>query len=84
MVMDSSLIDFKVALKLLRAFPECHLRIFRQFSGFPEDSSKEGEYVVFSDADLVKEPYYGELRDFAEKHDLCITPFGQYLMVSSQ
>jgi hypothetical protein len=82
--MNSSLMDFKAALKLLEAFPECRLRLFKQFSGFPQNSSKEGEYIVFSDLSLVKEPCYCDLRDFAEEQNLSITSFGQYLMVSSQ
>jgi hypothetical protein len=83
MVMDSSLMDFKAALKLLEAFPECHLRIFKQFSGFPDDASKEGGYIVFSDVSLAGEPCYCGLKDFVEEHSLSITHFGQYLMVYS-
>jgi hypothetical protein len=78
--------DFKAALKILSAFSAFHLRIYKQFSGFPEAESQEGEsgYVVFADASLVKNPCYCELRDFAETNNLNITPYGQYLMVSSQ
>jgi hypothetical protein len=78
--------NFESALKILSTFSACHLRIYKEFSGFPEADSKEGEsgYVVFADASLVKNQCYCELRDFAEANNLNITPFGQYLMVSGQ
>ncbi len=78
--------DFVEALKILRAFSACRLRVYRKFFGFPEYSSQEaeGEYVVFADGFLVEESCYCDLRDFAQAHNLNITPFGQYLMVSSR
>jgi hypothetical protein len=78
--------DFEAALKLLKAFSACNLRIYRQFAGFPVSSSQEseGEYVVFMNASFAKESCYCRLRDFANVHNFCITPYGQYLMVSSQ
>jgi hypothetical protein len=78
--------DFEAALKLLKAFSACNLRIYKQFAGFPESGSQEsdGKYVVFIKASLAKEPCYCELRDFAESHNLNITPFEQYLMVSGK
>jgi hypothetical protein len=76
--------DFETALRLLRAFSACHLRIVKEFSGFPGSGNKEsqGGYVVFSDISLANESCYRELENFAEKHDLSITPFGDYLMFS--
>jgi hypothetical protein len=78
--------DYQVALDLLKAFPAYHLRIFRKFPGFPENCSQqsEGGYVVFVDSSVFGEPCYNDLKDYAEACDLCITPFGHYLMVSSQ
>jgi hypothetical protein len=76
--------DFETALRFLRAFSACHLRLVRGFSGFPYPYShgNEGGYVVFSDVSLANESCYRELENFAEKHDLSITPFGDYLMFS--
>ena len=71
-----------MALRFLRAFSACHLRLVKQFSGFPDSYSREGEggYVVFSDVSLGNESCYRELKNFAETHGLSITPFGDYLM----
>jgi len=78
--------DFEAALELLKTFSACNLRIYKQFAGFPVSSSQEseGKYVVFVNASLAKEPCYCGLRDFANEHNFCITPYGQYLMVSGQ
>jgi hypothetical protein len=74
--------DFQTALRLLSAFSACHLRLVKQFSGFPDSYSREGEggYVVFSDVSLRNESCYRELKTFAEVHGVSITPYGQYLM----
>jgi hypothetical protein len=78
--------DLLAALKLLKAFPACNLRIFKQFSGFPDPFSQESEsgYVVFADSSLVDEACYCEFRDYASTCGLTITPFGQHLMISDQ
>ena len=78
--------DFEAAMKLLKAYSACNLRIFKQFAGFPVSSSREseGEYVVFVKASLAKDSCYSGLRDFANVHNFCIEPYGEYLMVSSQ
>jgi hypothetical protein len=78
--------DLLAALNLVKAFPACNLRIFKQFSGFPNSFSKEAEsgYVVFADPSLVNEPGYCALKDYAEACNLNITPFGQYLMISGE
>jgi hypothetical protein len=80
------LMDFLEALSLLKAFSAYKLRVFKEFAGFPVSSCRESgnEYVVFADASLAKEGCYFELRDFAEMHNLSVTPFGKYLMFSSQ
>jgi hypothetical protein len=80
------LLDFDAALKLLRAFSACHPRIYKQFSGFPEADSHEAEsgYVLFVDASLAMKTCYCALRDFAEEHNLSITPYGKSLMVSDE
>jgi hypothetical protein len=77
-------LDLLAALKLLKAFPAYNLRIFKQFSGFPDSWSQEGEsgYVVFADPSLVNEPCYCEFRDYAKARNLNITPFGQHIMIS--
>jgi hypothetical protein len=76
--------DFGEALKILSLFSGCRLRIFRQFSGFPKDNCQqsEAEYVIFADASVANELCYRELSDYAESLDLCIVPFGEFLMVS--
>jgi hypothetical protein len=71
--------DFETSLKFLRAFSACHLRLVKQFPGFPDHES-EGEYVVFSDVSLRNESCYRERKKFAETHGLSITPYRQYLM----
>ncbi len=78
--------DFNVALKILSAFSACRLRLYKEFSGFPEAGSKEGEsgYVVFADASLVNTQCYCKIIDFAESNNLTISPFGHYLMFSGQ
>ena len=78
--------DYQIALKLLKAFPACRLRIFRKFPGFPENGTQqsEGDYVVFVDSSVSGKPCYCDLKDYAEACDLSITPFGHYLMVSGQ
>ena len=80
------LMDFNEALKLLKAVSAGRLRIFKQFSVFPENSSQQGlgRYVVFVDASIVKEPCHRELRDYTQACNLSIAPFGQYLIVSGQ
>jgi len=77
--------DFKAALELLKAFSACNLRIYKQFAGFPASSSQESEdkYVVFVDDSVAKKTCYCGLKDFAKAHNFRITPYGQYLMVSS-
>ena len=77
-------LDFEEALKLVKAFSACHLRIYEEFPGFPKSEILESErgYVLFVEACLVKGPCYCKLRDFAEANDLSITPFGKYMMVS--
>jgi hypothetical protein len=78
--------DLLAALKLVKAFPACNLRIFKQFSGFPDSFSQDAEsgYVVFADPSLVNEPCYCEFRDYASACDLTVTPFGQHLMISGK
>jgi hypothetical protein len=77
--------DFEAAMRFLKAFSGCHLRLVKEFSGFPGSNSREsaGEYVIFSDASLANESCYLELENFAQAHGLVITPFGEYLMFSS-
>ena len=76
--------DFEFALKLLRAFPACNPRIFKQFAGFPNSGSSEAEngYVLFVDASLVGKDCCFEFKDFVKSHDLNMKHFGEYLMVS--
>ena len=76
--------DFKAALSFLKAFSACNPRIYRQFAGFPDPSSQEAEggYVLFIEASLAEKTCFRELKNFAEKHNLNITPYGQCLMVS--
>jgi hypothetical protein len=72
--------DFETALELFKSFPACQMRIFKQFSGFPDNGDQAGGYVVFAYASVANEPCYCELRDYAKARNLSITPFGQYLM----
>jgi hypothetical protein len=76
--------DFKVAMKLLKAFSACHPRIYKQFAGFPDARSydSQGEYVVFIDACLTKKSCICRLEDFAETNNLSIKPYGKSLMVT--
>jgi hypothetical protein len=76
--------DFSSALKLLKAFSACRLRIFREFSGFPEDSSQQSGsgYVVFADNSIFQENYYIQLIEYAQERNLNLVPYGQYLLVS--
>jgi len=75
--------DFEAALKLLKAFSACNPRIYKEFSGFPDSRSRETEsgYLLFVAASLEK-PCYFELKDFAQKNNLNIKPYGKFLMVS--
>jgi len=75
--------NFEDTLKLLKAFSACNPRIYKEFAGFPDCRSREAEngYVLFVDASL-KKPYYFELKDFAQKNNLSVKPYGKFLMVS--
>ena len=76
--------DFEAAMKLLRAFSAYNPRIYKEFSGFPDCRSQETErgYVLFVDAS-PKTSGDIELKDFGQKNNLDIAPFGKFLMVSS-
>jgi hypothetical protein len=76
--------DFEAAMKLLRAFSAYNPRIYKEFSGFPDCRSQENErgYVLFVDSS-PKKPVLIELKDFRQKNNLNIVPFGKFLMVSS-
>ncbi len=76
--------DFEAAMNLLKAFSVCQPRIYKEFSGFPEDSCQENEkgYVLFVDPILAKKKCFCELKDFAETNNLSITPYREVLMVS--
>jgi hypothetical protein len=76
--------NFEAAMKLLKAFSLCHPRIYKEFSGFPEDSCQETEkgYVLFVDSSLAKKNCFCELKNFAENNNLSITPYREVLMVS--
>jgi len=78
--------DFEAAVNLLKAFSACQPRIYKEFSGFPEDNCKESEkgYVLFVDPSLAKKTCFCELKSFAETNDLSIIPYRKYLMVSGQ
>jgi hypothetical protein len=78
--------DFNAAVNFLKAFSACHPRIYKEFSGFPEDNCKESEkgYVLFVDPTLTKETCFCELKNFAETNNLTITPFRKYLMLSER
>lgn len=76
--------DFEAAMKLLRVFSAYNPRIYKEFSGFPDCRSQENErgYVLFVDASPTK-PGHRELKDFGQKNNLNIEPYGKFLMVSS-
>ena len=78
--------NLDAALKLLRDFSSCNLRIFRQFSGFPTSDSQEsgGRYVVFVDARFADDPSFCELKNYLQASNLSITRFGTHLMVYRQ
>jgi hypothetical protein len=78
--------DFKVALSVVKAFPDCNPRVYKQFAGFPENSIQESSsgYVLFVDSSQDKNQSCCELRDFAEEHNMSITSFGNYLMISGK
>jgi hypothetical protein len=75
--------DFEAAMKLLRAFSAYNPRIYKEFSGFPDCRSQESErgYVLFVDPS-PKKPVNTELKDFGQKNNLNIVPYGKFLMVS--
>jgi hypothetical protein len=77
-------LNFEAALKLLRAFSACNPRIFKEFAGFPNESSREVEkgYVLFVDIDTAKKDCFCELEAFAKTNDLYITPYREVYMVS--
>ena len=58
--------DFEAALELFKSFPACQMRIFKQFSGFPDNGDQTGGYVVFAYASVANEPCYCELRDLCQ------------------
>jgi hypothetical protein len=76
--------DFEAALSLLKAFSACRPRIYKEFSGFPDCTSQEAGkgYVLFVEASLANKQCCRNLRDFAEEHNLSVTPYGQFLMLS--
>jgi hypothetical protein len=76
--------DFKAAMKFLKAFSACRPRIYKQFAGFPDVYSydSQGGYVVFVDANLAKNSCLGELEKFAETNNLSIKPYRKSLMVT--
>jgi hypothetical protein len=76
--------QLSVAIKLLRTFPSCNLRIFKQFSGFPNGGSAELGYVVFAPSSLLEDENYLELTAYAKTLNLTIEPYEQYLMVSGR
>ena len=77
-------LNFEAALRFLRAFSACNPRIFKEFAGFPNESSREAEkgYVLFVDIDAGKKDCFCELEAFAKTNDLCITPYREIYMVS--
>jgi len=78
--------DFNAAVNFLKTFSACQPRIYKEFSGFPEDNCKESEkgYILFVDPALSNETSFCELKNFAETNNLTITPFRKYLMVSGR
>jgi hypothetical protein len=78
--------DFEAAVNLLKAFSDCQPRIYKEFSGFPEDNCQEAEkgYVLFVDPYLAKKTSFCKLKSFAETNNLSITPYRKYLMVSGR
>jgi hypothetical protein len=78
--------NFEAAMQLLKAFSACNPRIYKEFSGFPEDKCQESEkgYVLFVDPILTNKNSSCELKDFAETHNLSVTPYREVLMVSGQ
>jgi hypothetical protein len=81
-----TLMDLSVATELLKTFPSCNLRVFKQFSSFPKEciSEKETGYVVFANQSLADDKNYPKLTTYAKTHNLRIDPYGQYLMVSAR
>jgi hypothetical protein len=75
--------DVRLALNLLKAFPACHLRIFKQLPGIPDSGIQinENGYEVFVGSSISEKPCFRALIDFVESSDLSITSFGHYLMI---
>ena len=75
--------NFGAALTFLKAFSACNPRIYKEFAGFPDFCSQEAEsgYVFFFDASLKESDYFA-LKDFAQKNNLSISHYGNFLMVS--
>jgi hypothetical protein len=78
--------DFEAAVNLLKTFSACQPRIYKEFSGFPEDSCQEAEkgYVLFVDSSFAKKTSFCKLKSFAETNNLIVTPYRKYLMVSGR
>jgi hypothetical protein len=76
--------DFDGALKLLKAFSACNPRVYREFSGFPDDACREVDkgYVLFVDCNAAKKDCFCDLADFAKSNNLYITPYREVLMIS--